>query len=137
MNEKTRKWTYFFSSVAAIFFVVSLYYFIIVMLYYFPVGAKIAHGITKEKILSLEIGMDKNQVRNILGDPLNLDSTTGGNYLIYATPGLLGAGIEINLKIINNRLYGIYIEESDLGIYYCDQKKCLGIVKADRFDKHF
>ena len=137
MNEKTRKLRYFFSSVAAIFFVVSLYYFITVMLCYFPVGAKIAHGITKEKILSLKIGMDKNQVMNILGDPLYLDNTTGGNYLVYATPGFLGAGVEINLKINNNLLYGIYIEESDLPIYYCDQEKCWGIIKADRFDKHF
>lgn len=112
-----------------------LWYSVVIVLCYFPVGEKFAHGITREKLLSLKIGMDNVEIINTIGDPIYIDNASIGNYMVYATPGLLGAGFEINLKLIKNQLYGIYIEEGDLGVYSCDQKRCLGIIKAERFDK--
>ncbi len=121
--------------ILGIFLLILLWYFVSALLFYFPVGEKVANGITREKILSLRIGMDKSDIINILGFPINTYKSSSGDYLIYATPGLLGAGFEINVKIDQNKLVGIYIEESDLGVYFCDKNKCPGILKPDKFNK--
>jgi len=81
--------------------------------------------------------MAESEVKDILGNPIKIVKTHSGDYLIYATPGFLGAGFEINVRIVNKLLFGTYIEESDLGVYYCDKNKCMGILQAKRFDKLF
>ncbi len=134
-TKKNKKLAPIIGVVGGIFLLIFLWYLVSALFFYFPIGEKVASGITKEKIMSLKIGMNRSDVIDILGAPISTENSSSGVFLIYATPGLLGAGIEINLKINGNRLSGIYIEESDLGIYLCDRNKCPGIIQPEKFDK--
>lgn len=129
---KTR---YLFFGIVALAALVFLWYLMIIMLYRFPVGANIAENVSKEKLLSLKLGMNESEVKKILGPPLANKLITTGHYLIYGTPGLLGAGLEISLKINGDQLYGIYIEKADLGVYMCDKMKCLGMLNENVFNE--
>ena len=104
--------------------------------YSFPTlgGGKIARGITKEKILSLKPGMDKDMAISILGEPIRTDRPFvrypngerrypfGDDHsLIYATPGFLGAGFEMFLYINDNKLSVIKIVRNRELIYLYSQ----------------
>lgn len=113
---------------------VAMWYGITIILYIYPVGSKIAAGVTQRNILALQIGFSESEVERILRVPLSRNGSQHSD-LIYATPGLLGAGWEITIEIVGNKLYGIYIEEADLTVYYCTQKKCLGVIRPNVFEK--
>ena len=84
------------------------------------IGSRVAENVTKEKILSLKLGMNKEEIIKILGNPIKTDYNNG-NWLIYATPGIHGLGFEINIGISNNKLSCIHIEKNDFWIYVCCQ----------------
>ena len=46
------------------------------------IGSRVAENITKEKILSLKLGMNKEEIIKILGNPIKTDYNNG-NWLIY------------------------------------------------------
>jgi len=122
---------------------------------YFPSlgGDRIASGITKEKILSLKIGMNKDTVINVLGTPIETEPRgtidASGNWhslgvdLTYATPGLLGTGLfgvfgvgfKIYIGLIDNKLSFVHIKRGDTDIYYCDKDRCPGVINSKDFEK--
>lgn len=128
-DRERRKYT--FGIFAVLFFSIFFYIFSSLFLYiqapdYFTtlgVG-EVAPGITKAKILSLKIGMDKDTVIDLLGDPIY---TTEGNDLIYATSGLglFDMGFEISLDFSSdNKLIYVQIKRDDRGVYSCSQDIC-------------
>lgn len=100
------------------------------------IGSRVAENVTKEKILSLKLGMNKEEIIKILGNPIKTDYNNG-NWLIYATPGIHGLGFEINIGISNNKLSCIHIEKNDFWIYVCCQNECPGIVNKSAFEELF
>ena len=85
----------------------------------------IAKGVTKTKILSLKIGMTKEKVIEILGQPIKIINH-GKNYkqnnidlYRYATANFSNSGLEINIEISNEKLDGIGIELDDAPFYWC------------------
>ena len=110
---------------------ISICAFIFTTILYFPlIGSKTASGLTKEKILSLKLDMKKNEVINILGEPVKTANEDSDGYtLFYATSGLYGLGYEFYLNFIDNKLAGIFIELDDIWIYYCYRQNCQGINK--------
>ena len=77
------------------------------------IGSRVAENVTKEKILSLKLEMNKEEVIKILGNPIETDYNNG-NWLIYATPGIHGLGFEINIGISNNKLSYIHIKKNEI-----------------------
>lgn len=132
-----------------------LLFIFISMNYYAKIGSRIAPNLTKEKILSLKLGMDKDEVITILGNPiqtddgrLNLLSYLSGyfikseyirdGYIIYADPGLfeeIGGTFEFTLGISNNKLSSINIERGDYGIYVCYKDHCPGIINLEALEE--
>ena len=110
---------------------ISLCTFIFATILYFPlIGSKTASGLTKEKILSLKLDMERDEVINILGNPVKTKNEDIHGYtLFYATSGLYGLGYEFYLDFIDNKLVGIFIELDDIWIYSCYKQECKGINK--------
>ena len=131
---------------------------IISYIYYPKIGIWIAPGLTKEKILSLKLGMDKDEVINILGEPIqtfydgrnlrNLLSYLSGyfiksehirnGHLVYADPGLfeeIAGTFEFALGISNNKLSSIVIERGDYGIYVCYKNGCPGMINLEALEE--
>lgn len=107
--------------------------------HHFPIlaGGKIAPGITKAKILSLKLGMDKEDVIMILGNPIKIIETDNSDNftLLYATSGFLDQGFEINLYILGNKLYRTWIKLGGAGVYFCDPEMCIGVNNPSDFEK--
>lgn len=100
-------------------------------------GSKVAHNLTKEKILSLKLGMDINEVINTLGKPISENYTRAKVYYIsYARTTFTGSGFEFNIFFDDNdKLKIIHIEHDDNIVYTCDEKECPGYINPDVIDK--
>lgn len=118
-------------------------FFIVTILYFPAIGSEISPGITKEKVLELKLGMDKEAVINIMGTPIEIvdkdnsgcDHDGNGCSLIYARPGLYRTEFEFYLNIINNKLVGIHVERDDLFVYSCFKNDCPGIIRTEDFEE--
>lgn len=117
-------------------------------------GNRITRGITKEKIISLQPGMDKSDIIRILGEPFRTDNENRSllsyylgyfikskyiinGYLIYATSIILHGydGFAFYVRITNNKLTGIYIKKNDFDIYSCSQRRCPNIINQKAFEE--
>ena len=91
------------------------------------------------------------KVKEILGEPLStkketlkeseilLETTTPNvlhdfTYLIYAQSGEFNSGADISLEIKDKKLVRITIEDNEIGIYYCSEKRCPKILNQLYFD---
>lgn len=101
-------------------------YLFITMRYYPLLGSDFAKGITKEKILSLKHGIGKDDIINIIGNPIKIVEIKNDNEyrLVYATPGIYGMGFEFDIWLIDDKIDCLYIEKDDYGVYHCDKYKC-------------
>jgi len=103
--------------------------------YFLPLGNKIAKNVTQESIISIKLGMNENEVKKILGNPLSINidkyTTPPIKVLHYAKTGLFGS--EIGIQITNNKVELVRIESFDLGIYECSDKYCK-VIDEDRFN---
>lgn len=111
--------------------IVSLWYLITALLFIYPIGSKVADGISKHSLMTLRLGMDEKEVVSLIGQPFYKE----GSDWIYGTPGFLGAGWEITIVIIDNSLKGVFVDLSDLGVYRCDTNNCPMITKDDWLEK--
>ncbi len=107
-----------------LFLFIFFWYAISILLLLYPLGAEISSNLTKEKILSLKIGMSPSEIKKIMGEPLGLQEEGDSDYWTYASTGFLGAGFEMFIVIKDNKLYRIHIEENDLGVYQCKANCC-------------
>jgi len=90
----------------------------------------IADNVTKEKILKLELGMTKEQVLKILGEPLKRIHYSkeqigkDSDIYLYAISKFIGEGLEVNISISNGLLEGIGLEFYDDFFYKCYEDSC-------------
>ncbi len=118
-------------------------FFVITLLYYPTIGERISSGITKEKILALNLGMNKESVIKIMGKPIKaIGRNDKACYddrkfcsLAYATSGLHGFGFAIYLNFIGNKLDEVYVKRNDFTVYLCSTQYCPGIVGKDDFEE--
>jgi len=102
-----------------------IFIFSIIILYIIAtfLDREFAKGVTKEKILSLEMGMTKKEVIKILGKPLESSSYVyedkNIDIFLYAKSRFMISGVEVNLKISDNILSGIGLELDDIYFYKC------------------
>jgi len=118
--------------------------FFIIHIVYFPwLGSDVVSGITQEKLLSIKLGMDKNEVLDILGPDLYCDinrlnylynNNISSSPFVYATPGPLRTGFEFVINISDNKLINMYIQLSDDPIYECGPKSCPGVIDKKAID---
>ena len=130
--------------------------FIYITFNYYPIiGSRVAPYITKEKILLLKVGMDKDEAISILGEPILTEIAHFGllsnllgyfikaedirdGYIVYADPGLyeeIGETSEFTLEIRNNRLVAIIIERGDYGVFVCYKDRCPGIINLEALEE--
>jgi len=129
---------------------------VLIFLYYqyvsiFPLNNSMVDNVNKKNILALKINMSEEEIRKILGEPLNirtdtlkesevLFSTKTPNilhhftYFIYAKSGEFNSGADISLEIKNKKLVSINIEDNEIGIYYCSKERCPKILHQLYFD---
>jgi len=85
----------------------------------------IADGISKEKILNLELGMTKKQVYELLGEPLKIIHYSkeqvgkDSDIYLYAMSKFTDGGLEINISISEGILDGVGLEFYDNFFYKC------------------
>lgn len=106
-------------------------------------GSDVVSGITQEKLLSIKLGMDKNEVLDILGPDLYCDinrlnylynNNISSSPFVYAIPGPLRTGFEFVINISDNKLINMYIQLSDDPIYECGPKSCPGVIDKKAID---
>lgn len=122
---------------------------VVFFLCYFEIGAVLGRGVTKEGLLALRPGMAEKEVLALLGSPLCEGKDYGpaqegqkypwlGTWTwTYGKPSplLLGAGLEIYLKMKDGVLASVYVEHYDLGVYKCDIRECPKIWKPWLLDR--
>lgn len=129
---------------------------ILIFFYYqyvsiFPLNNLMVDNLNKKNILALEIGMDEEEVRKILGEPLSIKTETlkesevlfstempnklhHFTYFIYAKSGEFSSGADISLQIEKKKLVSINIEDNEIGIYYCSKERCPKVLHQLYFD---
>lgn len=108
-----------------------MWYAISSLIFIYPIGSRVANGISKHSLLSLRPGMKEKEIIRLIGQPLQKEKSDW----IYGKPGLLGAGWEITIVIIEDSLQGVYVDLSDLGVYRCDKSNCPLIIKHDWLER--
>lgn len=112
-----------------IFKVVVIFLFVIILAYVALIifDLNISKGVNKAKILSLNIGMSKEKITEILGKPIKI-TKYGKDYqendvaiYHYSKSNFSNSGLEINIEFSNKKLSGIAIELEDEAIYWCYQ----------------
>lgn len=124
-----RKTSSIFLALSALILIASLWYLITALILIYPIGSKVADGVTKHSLMSLKPGMNEKEIVRLIGQPFYKD---GSNW-IFGTSGLLGAGWEITIVIIGDSLKGVFVDVdlSDLGVYRCDTSNCPTIIKPE------
>jgi len=111
------------------YILVAIFIAIIIFLSMSFLDTEIADGITKEKILMLELGMSEKKIIKILGKPLkkiNYEKDYKGintTIYIYATSSL-----EINIALDNGKLERVELEFHDVSFYLCSNDVCPKII---------
>ena len=129
-----------FQNIFIIIFIlcISLYIFIFAIIIYFPdMGSSVAKNITKEKILSLKIGMDIQDIEKIFGQPIfDENDDYSGHKLFYAISGIAEGGFEFYLHFdYSNKLDCIHISKDGDGVYQCYHQFCYGIINNNAFEE--
>ena len=131
ISPKSEKWELAKITAWLFFSCFVLFGFVITIGLYPPLGSNFAKGMTKEKILSLKLGMSKNEVIAIMGKPvgnLTFKSLENKNdtvcKLVYSTPGIFDSWFEFSISLTNDKLDYIHIERYDYGVYICHERGC-------------
>ena len=110
-------------------------------------GSRLAEGVTKQGLLELRPGLSRDQVTDLIGEPLTEErdshaETAGadgksedGVVLIYAEPGFLQGGFEMWVVMEEGRVAKAGVEEYDLAIYRCNRDECPVIWDEDALDR--
>ena len=107
---------------------------LVLLNYYIKKDTNVVHGITKEKILSIQIGMNKKDLIDILGKPIKIKNYGDKkNAFVYAEPRNIGLGFEFYINTVNDKVVLIMIECSDLWVYMCTRNDCR-IINNDALD---
>jgi len=91
------------------------------------IGDQISDTITQKNIESLHLGMNEEDVLNILGKPFAKFYRKDGYTLSYSKKGIID-GTEIYIYIKNHKLDGIHMEFYDVSFYTCKYKYCSKIL---------
>ncbi len=94
---------------------------------------KISDKITQKNIDSLYLGMNDEDVLNILGKPFNTFSSKEKYILSYAKKGVVFY-TEVYMYIKNNKLDGIHMEFDDVGFYTCTYDYCPKVIDRYTYD---
>ena len=88
------------------------------------------------KILSLKLGMNKDTVINILGNPIGPEDS-----FEYAIPGESSIGFRIyvnmDVNMDNNKLSAVVIERNKKAIYLCEKNHCPNVIDPKDLEKLF
>jgi len=119
------------------YFFIFIFLLVVILFITIFLDKNIADSITKKKILTLELGMTKEQVRELLGEPLEIIHYSkeqigkDNDIYLYATSKFIGEGLEINISISDGVLDGIGLEFYDNYFYKCyknDENSCPKII---------
>jgi len=106
-------------------------------LWAFDAGAAVGPSVRRDRLVALRPGMSETEVVALVGWPLCRRPVVLGREdrmaWLYTRPGLFGSGLEVTLVIEQERLDGIYVEDSDLLVYRCDRQGCLDAQRELRF----
>jgi len=133
-------------------FLIAILFFIYYQYINLYPNSSTASNVNKKNILSLKVGMHENEIKQIMGEPLEYklevlsksdDLYTGVSLpedlyfyknLIYGRNGTFDSGASIYVRVQNEKLTDVFIEVNDVGIYSCTDKECQKVFHKLYFD---
>jgi hypothetical protein len=102
-------------------------------------GSKVAPGVTKEKLLSVRLGLEEQDLASRLGQPLRKDRVGDGDGTedagvvdwIYAEANSFGLGYKIHIRLRGRHVASVEVKRDDLGVYICTLASCPDFLGGD------